>query len=93
MKILNALFIVLIVILVILFIALVLVNIFDKGESKEEGLKDITGAMQSFEVSNTYPQYAGIKTTEKYDDKFFEYLESIQEARDNTFMRGKVFLK
>jgi hypothetical protein len=93
-KILNILFIALIVIMFVFLVAIILINIFEKEESEVGGLTDITGAMQSFEVSYETAglQYISVKTPERFDDKYFDYLEKIQEARDKTFMRGKVFL-
>ena len=53
------------------------------------------GAMQSFEVSpgktNFYQPTK--ENTERYDNKLLGYLDHIQEQRDKTFMRGRVFLK
>jgi len=81
-------------IMVILFIAIIIVNILDKEENELGSLPDITGAMQSYEVyhGTSNPQYISVKTPERYDDKFFGYLEHIKESRDKTFMRGRVFL-
>ncbi len=94
-KILNVLFVTLLVIMFIFLAAIILINVFEKEESKVSGLTDITGAMQSFEVSHETlsPQYANVKTSERFDDKYFEYLEHIQESRDKTFMKGRVFLR
>ena len=87
-KILNNLFLVLIAIMVILFLAIILITVFEKGESKVGSLPDITGAMQSYDVYHqTQPQYAHVRTSEKYDDTYFEYLEHIQKRRDESFMR------
>ena len=50
--------------------------------------------MQSFEVSpgktNFYQPTK--ENTERYDNKLLGYLDHIQEQRDKTFMRGRVFL-
>jgi hypothetical protein len=94
-KVLNNLFIALIVIMVILLIILVLVNIFEKEESKAGNLPDITGAMHSFEVSHGESNFCHPtkEVSERYDEKYFEYLEHMQEQRDKTFMKGKVFLR
>lgn len=75
--------------MVFIFVAIVLINVFDKEESKASGLRDITGATQSFEVfnENSNPQYVNIRTSERYDDKYFEYLEHIKERRCETFLR------
>ena len=93
-KILNILFMILIVIMFIFLVAIILINIFEKEESKAGGLTDITGAMQSFEVSHGETNFyqPTKRVSERYDDKLFEYLEHIQEQRDKTFMRGRVFL-
>ena len=89
-KILNILFIVLIIIIFILLMTRILIGAFEKEESDVGGLKDITGAMESFEVSHdeTDFYYPTKKNTERYDDRLFEYLEHIQEQRDKTFMKG-----
>ncbi len=86
-KTLNILFLVLIAIMVILFLAIILISIFEKEESELGGLRDITGAVQSFEVYHGNPQYISVRTSERYDDKYFDYLEHIQEIRDKTFFR------
>jgi|SRR3989338_10210297 len=61
---------------------------------REAGCIEFIGEMQSFEVSHETPglQYANVKTSERFDDKYFKYLEHIKERRDESFMRGKVFL-
>ena len=75
--------------MIILFAAIVLINAFDKEESEVGGLNDITGAVQKFEVyhGNSNPQFVHVKTSERYDDKYFEYLEHIKDRRDKTFLR------
>jgi hypothetical protein len=94
-KILDVLFVVLVEIMFILFVAIIMISVFETEESKVDGLEEITGAMQSYDVyhESLNLQYKNIKTTERYDDKYFGYLEDIQEARDKTFMRGKIFLR
>ena len=88
-KILNILFIAVMGIMFIFLIAIILINIFEQEEGKAGGLTDITGAMQSFEVSHetANPQYTNVKTSERYDDKLFAYLEHIKERRDESFLR------
>ena len=75
--------------MIILFIAMIVVNILNEEENDAGNLLDITGAMQSFEVYHgiSNSQYIHIRTSKKFDDKYFEYLENIQEARDKTFLR------
>ena len=83
------------VIMIVFLTAIILINIFEKEESKVGGLKDITGVMHSFEVSHEEHNfhYPTKRVSERYDDKYFEYLESMHESRDKTFMKGRVFLR
>ena len=86
-KTLETLFALLVVLVFVFLIALILVN---ESESKTEfgGFKEITGSMQNFEVSASSDQnYAPTKTSDRYDEKYLEYLDSIQKSRDNTFLR------
>ncbi|MAE42576.1 hypothetical protein CMO93_02290 [Candidatus Woesearchaeota archaeon] len=84
-KILNVLiYVILIFILVLLFI---LINIEEnKAPIKQT---EINGSMQIFNVSNEKENtnYQPTKTSERYDDKYLEYLDNIQESRDKTFQR------
>jgi len=91
---LNTTFVILAVITLILF---TFYNIINFTEVKEEvvEVKEITGSMQSFEVfhesfNNYYPTK---KYTKRYNEKLFDYLEHIQEQRDKTFHKGKVFIR
>ena len=88
-KTLNKLFVILIVLIPILLSIIILMGEFEEKESDFDGLKEITGAMQTYEVSheNINLRYKHVRTSERFDDKFFEYLESIQESRDKTFFR------
>ena len=93
-KILTKTLIFLIIITIILFVALALVSLCEKKETKTFGYGG-TGHMERFiayhgEVSQVYNPC--LKTTERYDDKYFEYLENMQEQRDRTFMKGRMFL-
>ena len=86
-KTLETLFALLVVLVFVFLIALILVN---ELESKTEfgGFKEITGSMQNFEVSASSDQnYAPTKTSDRYDEKYLEYLDSIKQSRDNTFLR------
>ena len=91
---LNTLFIILLTATLVLF---TVYYILDSAETEQEfgGFKEITGKVQSFEIfHNATDSYEPTKkTTERYDDKFFSYLESMQDSRDNTFMKGKVFFE
>ena len=91
---LNTTFVILLVITLILF---TFYYIIIPTETKEEfgGFKEITGAMQSFEVSHYKhnPYHPTKRVSERYDDKLFDYLEHIQGQRDKTFHKVKVFLK
>jgi len=86
---LNTTFIVLLVITLILFTLYYIIFSIETEEKDYGGLKEITGKVQSFEVShdetNSY-QY-NRKNAERYDDKLFAYLERIQDRRDETFFR------
>ena len=86
-KTLEMLFALLIALVFVFLIALILVN--ETEQNKEfGGFKEITGTMQNFEVSHeNYKNYAATKTSEKYDEKYLEYLDSIQKSRDNKFLR------
>jgi len=92
-KILNATFVILLVITLILFTFYYIIN---SVETEEDfgGLVEVTGAMQSFEVSHdkTNFYHPTKKNTKRYDDKLFDYLEHLQKSRDKTFHKGKVFL-
>ncbi len=71
--------------------------ILDSAETEQEfdGFREITGKVQSIEIAadETILERPTKRTTERYDDRFFEHLESIQASRDKTFMRGRVFLE
>ena len=89
---LNTTFIVLLAITLVLFtIYFILFSI--QAEVKDYGgLKEITGKVQSFEVSHGeadfYHFYQPAKrNTERYDDKLYGYKAHIQERRDETFFR------
>ncbi len=85
---------ILIIITLVLLSSITLINGFET-EEKVDVLNAVAGEMQSFEVyheiSNIH--YPTKKNTKRYDDKLFEYLEHIQEQRDKTFQRGRVFLR
>ena len=85
---------ILIIITLVLLSSITLIDGFET-EEKVDVLNAVTGEMQSFEVyheiSNIH--YPTKKNTKRYDDKLFEYLEHIQEQRDKTFQRGRVFLR
>lgn len=86
---LNTTFVVLLVVTLVLFIVYYIIVSLETEEKDYGGLKEITGKVQSFEVShdeaNSY-QY-NRKNAERYDDKLFDYLERIQDRRDETFFR------
>ena len=86
-KTLEMLFALLVVLVFVFLIALILVN---ETEQKNEfgGFEEITGSMQNFEVSASSDQnYAPTKTSDRYDEKYLEYLDSIKQSRDSTFLR------
>ena len=66
-----------------------MIGVFEKEEKGVGGLKDITGAMQSFEVFHETPNFDNPtkKVSQRYDDKYFEYLEHIKDRREKSFMR------
>ena len=86
---LNTTFIVLLIITLILFTIYYITSSIETEERGYGGLKEITGKAQSFEVfhgeSNFYQYYR--KNAERYDDKLFDYLEHVQDRRDETFFR------
>jgi len=90
---LNTTFVVLLVITLILFTFYYMIDSTETEEVSE--FKEIIGKMQSFEVSHSdiILYHPTMKNTKRYDDKLFVYLEHVQEQRDKTFMKGKVFLK
>ena len=90
---LDTLFIILLSITLALFTVYYFVDSVEIEEYFE--VSEVTGAMQSFEVSHHkfYFHHPTKKNTKRYDDKLFDYLEHIQEQRDSTFHKGKVFLK
>ena len=86
---LNTAFAVLLVVTLILFIIYYLMVSIEIEEKDYGGLKEITGKVQSFEVSHgetNFYQYDR-KNAERYDEKLFAYLEHIQDRRDETFFR------
>jgi|TARA_Y100000031_G_scaffold26962_2_gene29011 hypothetical protein len=86
---LNKAFVMLLVITLILFTIYYIVITIETRAKDYGGLKEITGKVQSFEVSHggvNFHQY-NRKNAEKYDDRLFDYLERIQERRDKTFLR------
>tara|TARA_Y100000310_G_scaffold337823_1_gene425886 strand:- start:3817 stop:4059 length:243 start_codon:yes stop_codon:yes gene_type:complete len=75
-KILNILvYLILISILVLLF---VLINI---EENKIVGNQTINGSMEIFNVSQESVDNQATKTSEKYDEKYLEYLDEKQEKK------------
>ncbi|MBI2208749.1 hypothetical protein HYU50_04605 [Candidatus Woesearchaeota archaeon] len=86
-KTLEMLFALLVALVFVVLIALILVN--ETEQNKEfGGFKEITGTMQNFEVSHdSYQNYAPTKTSDRYDEKYLGYLDSIEKSRDNTFLR------
>jgi len=89
-KFLTKVFILLIVLLLLDIAAL---HVMEKKQWKKHkkfgGLKEITGASHTYEAYHhpDVKKYRHFKTTKKYDDKFFNYLEHKQKARDKTFYR------
>jgi len=69
----------------------------DTPKTKENivGFNEITGAMKTYEISHERGKlyHPTKKYTKRYDEKLFDYLEHIQEQRENTFQKGKVFLR
>tara|TARA_B100001964_G_C13739155_1_gene382283 strand:- start:79 stop:429 length:351 start_codon:yes stop_codon:yes gene_type:complete len=92
---LNTIFIILLAITLILFTINYIISPIGMEVNDYSGSTENTGSMQSFEVFHEFPEvyYPTKKNTKRYNDKLFGYLEHIQESRDKTFMKGKVFLK
>ena len=86
---LNTTFIVLLVITLILFTIYYIIFSIETEEKDYGGLKEITGKVQNFEVSHEETSFdePTKKGSERYDDKLFDYLEHIQDRRDETFFR------
>jgi hypothetical protein len=91
---LNTLVLILIVITLVLLSSITLIDEFETEETVDVS-NDVSGEMQSFVIypETSYTHYPTKKNTERYNDKLFNYLEHIQKQRDNTFHKGKVFLK
>jgi len=91
---LNTIFMIFLAITLVLFTIYYIIDSVEIGLDND-GLNEITGEMQSFEVfhNKVSINHATKKYTERYNEKLFAYLEHIQEQRDKTFMKGKVFLK
>ena len=92
---LNTIFMIFLAITLVLF---TIYKIIDYDETKVNDsyrLVEINGEMQSFEVfhNKVSINHATKKYTERYNEKLFAYLEHIQEQRDKTFMKSRVFLK
>ena len=87
-NILELLFFVLIVLLLISLAALFLINELE-SESEFVDFKEITGAIQSYEIyhGTAHPKFINIRKSERYDDKYLEYLDNIQKSRAKTFLR------
>lgn len=89
----HTLFVILLAIALALFTISYIID-SDEIEVNTGEMAVVTGEMQSFEVFHGSPNYEPTKkTTERYDEKLLEYLDHIQESKDNTFHKGKVFLK
>ena len=75
--------------LIIVNIAILLaVNIVDS--EIENPLNEISGAVKTFEVVHEgqyIPKHLTVVINKRFNDKFFEYLESKQESRRTTFFR------
>jgi len=86
---LNTAFVVLLVIILILFTIYYIIFSIETEEKDYGGLKEITGKVQSFEVSHgeTGLDEPTKKGPERYDNKLLDYLEHIQDRRDETFFR------
>ena len=88
-KFLNILFVTVLMLILIFLAAIIVIGLFEEEENFG-GLQESTGSTITFEVTHKgqyIPQYITTRSSERYDDKYFEYLESIQESRDKTFLR------
>ena len=84
MKILNILFVELIIVALMLLIAIIIIDGLEEKDNEFGGFKDVTGAiqtgaMQSFEVFHEMPSHYNPtkKVSQRYDNKYFGYLEKI----------------
>tara|TARA_Y100000310_G_scaffold330124_1_gene401248 strand:- start:216 stop:482 length:267 start_codon:yes stop_codon:yes gene_type:complete len=81
---------VLFTLIVFLVILLFLVLRFVSSEDEFGGFKEITGNMETFEVSHQEQKYNPKPTkdnTKRYDNKLIDYKDHIEERRDKTFFR------
>jgi hypothetical protein len=78
-----------IVILTVVVAGLILVINFVENEKCPCTCGDGAEMKQSFEFydDSLIPQQISARISEKYDDKYFEYMEHIKERRDATFLR------
>ena len=89
MKILNALFMTILISILIVVVVVILLDVFEE-ESDFGGLKEITGTPQAFEVfteGQYIPKITTLRPSERYDDKYLSYLDHKQKRRDKTFLR------
>jgi competence protein ComGC len=94
MKFINILLLILVILVLIVVLTLYAINSVEV-ETGFDGLKEITGATQTFEVPHEKPSYGSelyqqvlrADQTEKYNKKYFSYLLSKQESRRDTFFR------
>lgn len=75
------------IIILILIISIALLNV--KNNETKLSETNLTGSIETFEVSNEKQaiNYQPTKTSERYDEKYLEYLDNIKESRDKTFQR------
>jgi len=92
--ILNTLFVILLVLTLVLFTIYYLIDSVET-EEKIVSSNEITGAMKTYEVSHYKGKFLHPtkKYTKRYDEKLIDYLEHKRKSKDNTFHKGKVFLK
>jgi len=84
---------VLILLIVLILLNVAALHVVGKVEKKVRHKfiisKHATGSFNTYEAYH-HPfvkKYRHFKTTKRYDDKFFDYLEHKQKARDKTFFR------
>jgi hypothetical protein len=85
----------LIILIAINIILLLFVNTIESIETVEDSVNSNDRVYKTYEITKAkhFAHNFNIRESERYDDKLFDYLEHIQDSRDKTFHKGKVFIK
>jgi len=87
-KTLNKILVSLIFVILILLGFIIILEKFEDNEKQEVGLEHITGSMVTYEIYEGKDHYfKSFKVSKRFDDKYYNYLEQKQKARDKTFLR------